>query len=102
MPTRRRLRALVRPAPGRQLPKELRARRVARLAATLPAGVEDPAFETLLRRIDSAPLHPGNRVTLFTNGVQAFAAMCAAIGAAREEVLLESYILRDDATGQSF
>lgn len=102
MSTRRRLRALVRPAPGRKLPPELRAHRVARLAEALPQGVADPAFEPLLRRVDSAPLHAGNRVTLFASGEQAFAAMCEAIGAAREEVLLESYILRDDATGQAF
>ncbi len=39
---------------------------------------------------------------LFTRGEEAFASMCEAIGAARSEVLVESYILKDDATGQGF
>ena len=41
----------------------------------------------------------GNRLTLLRNGEQYFPALVAAIDAAREEVLLESYIYADDETG---
>ena len=51
----RRFRPILRPAPGRKLPRELRVGRAGRLAAALPEGLADPGFETLLRRIDGAP-----------------------------------------------
>jgi cardiolipin synthase len=41
-------------------------------------------------------------VRLFTRGDAAFAAMGDAIDAAKSEVLVESYILKDDATGVRF
>jgi len=41
----------------------------------------------------------GNRLTLLRNGERYFPALVAAIDAAREEVLLESYIYADDETG---
>jgi cardiolipin synthase len=43
-----------------------------------------------------------NRATLLPGGADAFPAMLADIRAARREVLLESYILADDATGNGF
>lgn len=94
------LKPFLRPAAYRVLPPELRARRVGRLTSELTGGVRDPQFEVLLRRIDDAPLFPGHAVTLFFEGAEAFTAMREAIGAAREEVLLEAYIFRDDATGR--
>jgi cardiolipin synthase len=84
----------------RVLPRRLRPERVGRLAGALPDGVRDPGFELLLRRIDAAPVHRGNAVTLYFDGPEAFAAMCAAVAEAREEVLLEAYILKDDAAGR--
>ena len=65
-------------------------------------GVEDPGFELLLRRIDQAPILGGNRVEVFTGGAEAFAAMREAGLAAEREIILESYIFKDDATGRSF
>ncbi|MCB9560441.1 MAG: phosphatidylserine/phosphatidylglycerophosphate/cardiolipin synthase family protein [Kofleriaceae bacterium] len=47
-------------------------------------------------------LRPGNQVTLLRGGGETFPAMLAAIGAARRQVLLETYILEDDATGNRF
>ena len=99
--TPRFLRPVLRPMAFRVLPRALRPRRVGRLAAALPDGVRDPGFEVLLRRIDTSPIHRGNAVTLYFDGAEAFAAMCAAIGEAREEVLLEAYILKDDAVGRA-
>jgi cardiolipin synthase len=64
--------------------------------------LRDPAFADLLHRIDQGPVLGGNRVEVFFQGVQAFAAMCRSIDAARTEILLESYILKDDETGWGF
>jgi phosphatidylserine/phosphatidylglycerophosphate/cardiolipin synthase-like enzyme len=86
----------------RVLPRALRPMRVWRLAEQLLEGVKDPEFEVLLRRIDAAPIHRGNDVAVFFEGPPAFASMCAAIAAAEREVLLEAYILKDDATGRVF
>ncbi len=98
----RHFRPVLRPALGRKLPRELRVGRVGRLAAALPLGIEDPGFEVLLRRIDGAPFFGGNRVEVFFKGTDAFRAMRESGQAARREVLLESYIFKDDSTGQQF
>jgi len=98
----RRFRPVPRPQAGRRLPRELRARRVGRLAAAFPEGLRDPQFETLLSRIDAAPILGGNQVCPFFSGEDAFASMCEAVAGARREVLLESYIFKDDDTGQRF
>ena len=98
-----RLVELLRPLPGRNLPRRLRARRVGALARDLPEGVRDPGFEALVRRIDGgAPVHRAVRVELLTDGEGAAASMLAAIQAAREELLVESYIFTDDETGRRF
>jgi cardiolipin synthase len=96
------LKPLLRPAAYRILPRDLRARHVGRLAAALPDGVRDAGFEVLLKRIDDAPLFRGQAITPYFDGPAAFAAMRAAIVASREEILLEAYILKDDATGRAF
>ena len=90
------------PRPGRRLPRELRADRVGLLAGALPQGVADPGFAPLLSRIDESPFHAGNRAEIFFRGQEAFESMLGAVAAATSEILLESYILRDDATGRRF
>jgi cardiolipin synthase len=95
------LRPRLRPAPGHRLPRELTARRIGKLAAALPAGVRDPQLETLLRRVEAKPVHPGNQIELYRSGEAAFAAMHRAVALARHEVLLESYIFRDDVVGRT-
>ena len=90
------------PKAGRRLPKELSAGHVRTLAAVLPLGLRDPGFPELLHRIDQGFVLGGNRVQLFFRGEAAFASMCEAIRGATREVLLESYILKDDATGRRF
>lgn len=98
----RRWRPRLRPWVGRRLPKHLRADNVGRVAAALPHGLRDPGLEPLLTRIETSPVLPGNRVTVYTHGNDAFAAMLAAIDSAASEVLLEAYIFRDDETGRAF
>lgn len=73
-----------------------------KLAAELPEGLRDPGFAVLLRRIDESPVFEGNRARVFFRGPETFAAMMEAIDSAREEVLVESYIFKDDQTGRSF
>lgn len=94
------LRATVRPGAGRKLPKALRAADVSVLAEALPLGVCDTGFEELVQRIDTGPIHAGNQVEIFSDGEDAFAAVKQAMDNAREEILLETYILKDDATGK--
>jgi cardiolipin synthase len=92
---------MLRPASTHRLPRELTAPHVGRLAAALPGGARGPEIEALLRRIEAKPVHPGNRLVLYTTGESAFAAMRAAVAAARNEVLLESYIFKDDEIGRA-
>ncbi len=100
-PRRKWLRPLLRPRPWRTLPPELRVESVGKLVAGLPEGLRDPGFAVLLRRIDESPILEGNRVGAFFRGPETFDAMLAAIDAARKEVLVESYIFKDDATGRN-
>jgi cardiolipin synthase len=102
MPRKRRWLPKLGPGPGRRLPRELRADRVGLLSGALPEGIADPGFEALLSRIDESTFHPGNRVDVFFRGEDAFSSMLEAVGAAAFEILLESYILRDDVTGRRF
>ncbi len=94
-------RSLLRPWSGRSLPVELRPSSVLRQAAAFPEGVRDPQLPPLLSRIDTGPIHPGNHVQVYFDGQETFAAAGAAIDAAEREVLLESYIIRDDQTGRA-
>jgi cardiolipin synthase A/B len=97
----RRWRPILRPAAGGELPPALQADSVGALAAALPDGLRDPGFSLLLRRIDQSPLLQGNRVRPYFRGPETFDAMRAAIDSGRSEVLVESYIFKDDATGRS-
>ncbi len=87
-----------RPRPRRTLPAR---RRVERLATELPQGVHDPAFLELLHRIDQSPILPARRLEVFTDGNRALVEMIDAIDRAGEEVLLQSYIFKDDSTGHA-
>lgn len=87
------------PLPGRRLPHDLRPENVGRLTETFADGGRDVAFERLIHRIDAGPIHRGNQVKIFFNGEETFAAVLDAIDQATREILLETYILRDDNTG---
>lgn len=97
---RAQLKAVLHPWVGRKLPRELRADRVAHLVAHWPAGVRATEFEQLVGRIDTGPIHRGDRIAVFHQGVDAVVAVRDAIEQAQEEVLVETYILKDDQTGQ--
>lgn len=75
---------------------------MSRIVQSYGRGLRDPRFERLLRRIHRGAVFAGNRVEIFIAGDAAFRSMREALREAREEVLLESYILRDDATGWEF
>jgi cardiolipin synthase len=59
------------------------------------------ALQDLLARVSGAAWMAGNSAALFFDGATAAAAMLEAIDGARHEVLLESYIFADDATGRA-
>lgn len=56
----------------------------------------------LEQAINDSPLVLGNRVRLLEDGAATYAAMFAAIRAARDHINLETYILEDDEVGQEF
>ncbi|MBV8201750.1 MAG: hypothetical protein JOZ15_14100, partial [Acidobacteria bacterium] len=105
-PARRRrllryLRPKLRPSVDHRLPPELTARRIGRVAAALPGGARGPEIEALLRRVEAKPIQPGNQLEIYDTGEAAFAAMFQAVAAARLEILLESYIFKDDEVGRA-
>jgi len=52
--------------------------------------------------IVGSPLVVGNKVTLLEDGPETFEAMFAAIGAAKDHINMETYILDDDEVGRRF
>jgi len=56
----------------------------------------------LEQAVAGGPLLAGNRVRLLQNGPETYRAMFAAIGAARDSINLETYILEDDEVGRRF
>ncbi len=59
-------------------------------------------LDRAVRRITGLPAVAGNAVRHYRNGDEAYPAMLAAIGEARESLVLTSYIFRDDPTGRTF
>jgi len=58
--------------------------------------------EQALSRAAGAPLLPGNRIDLLIDAAVHFETWLAAIRGARQRVLLENYIIRDDEIGRAF
>jgi cardiolipin synthase A/B len=56
----------------------------------------------LEQAISDSPLLTGNKVQLLQDGPATYAAMFAAIGAARDHINMETYILEDDEVGKKF
>ncbi len=98
---RRRLwKPLLRPLAKHRIPPELRPDRIREIARQYPGGLRDPHFPTLLSRVDQTAVLGGNRVEVYFDGRSAFDAMERAVDAAQTEILVESYIWKDDATGR--
>jgi cardiolipin synthase len=81
--------------------REVRTYRAWGAARRFTEGVRDPAFRELLQLIDGGPMHQCPPPVLLPDGAEAFRTMIAAIDVAQDEVLLETYILRDDTLGAS-
>ncbi|MEP6833583.1 MAG: phospholipase D-like domain-containing protein, partial [Gemmatimonas sp.] len=79
----------------------LTARQAWEAACRLPDGVCDPGFRPLIQEIDPAPMHPGLPTKLLIDGEEAFRIMGTACDRAKDEILVETYILRDDRVGVS-
>lgn len=82
----------------------LRDGRRTKAAADAAAALDEP-FEALRRGIGKLTHHkllPGNGVTIYQDGDEAYPAMLAAIEAAQRSIGMSSYIFRDDAWGQRF
>ncbi len=60
------------------------------------------SYARALWRITSADVSPGNAVNLYSDGDKTFDAMLALIEGARRTVVMEVYIMHDDAVGERF
>lgn len=89
----------LRPLDRGRLPRSLQADRVWAFARELAAGTHDADFHALVQRIDGSPWHPLETIAVYEDGAETFSAIVAAVEGAEVEVLLETYILRDDRIG---
>jgi cardiolipin synthase len=76
----------------RQLARDLLARR--------PAPDSEPASAMLLEKLAKLPATRGNHAALLIDGEATFRAIFESIDQAREYVLVQSYIIRDDGLGR--
>lgn len=79
----------------------MRSHRAWAKAHRVPNGVRNDQFRLLLQQVMGRRLHDSPGTRLLVDGEEAFRVMLDTIGEAREEVLLETYILRDDTMGAS-
>ena len=81
------------------------AQSAALLQRAQQGGPQTGIFERHLAReeaITDSPLTTGNQVLLLKDGPATYQAMLAAIGAARDHIHMETYILDDDDVGRRF
>lgn len=79
--------------------RELRRYRSWALASGFADGVRDARFMELIQQLGSSPYHSAPPISLLVDGPQAFEAVLKDLATAQEEILLETYILRDDRIG---
>ena len=82
-----------------RIPRELRAYRAWALARKIEGGVRSDDFVDLVQRIDGGITHRCPPVKLLIDGEKAFAEVVRCLGEAKNEILVETYILRDDRIG---
>ena len=75
---------------------------VARTVADAPDPQAIERLEALMETVSDEPLFKDNEVRLLMDGPETYAAMLAAIGAAKENVHLETYIFNEDVVGDRF
>lgn len=68
----------------------------------VPAGPLSRVVQSTIARVTGRGLTTHNRVQLLHDGPEAFAAMLRLVETAREEVLFENFIFRDDPIGDRF
>ena len=73
-----------------------------RVPGAISVSPDVPGLEQAGQRITGRIPRTGNTVRVLHNGEQAYTAMLASIRAARERVLLATYILKVDQTGRAF
>ncbi|MGB5470488.1 MAG: phospholipase D-like domain-containing protein [Woeseiaceae bacterium] len=69
---------------------------------TIPSSAIGKGLDTVGQRITGRALSNGNAFDVYHNGEQAYPAMLASIEEARQQVLLATYILKTDRTGELF
>lgn len=67
-----------------------------------PLEASDPAFPDYLAALTGTAAIDGNAYTALRNGDEAYPAMLDAIASARSRISFESYVAKDDATGEQF
>ena len=91
---------------ARLTPRVARRGPVAAAGSTAPDNPPLPEnILTIVRvgdRLTSHPLFPGNAISPFCSGDEAYRAMLDAIGTARRSIALASYIFRADRVGNAF
>lgn len=61
-----------------------------------------PQLHTMMARLGETPETTGNRVRFFTSGPRLFRSIANDMEAARHEICVQYYIVRDDRTGRAF
>lgn len=89
----------LRPFARGRVPRSLQADHAWAFARSLAAGTRDADFPVLVQRIDGSAWHTLDTIAVYEDGAATFSAIIAAVDAARDEVLFETYILRDDRVG---
>lgn len=73
-----------------------------RIPLAAPDDTVGKGLETIGKRLTGRSLSSGNTIDVYHNGEQAYPAMLASIAGATQQVLLASFILKMDETGQTF
>ncbi|MFN2482986.1 MAG: phospholipase D-like domain-containing protein, partial [Pyrinomonadaceae bacterium] len=73
-----------------------------KITTTTPAGIDSEEFERVLEAVTDARVTRRNRVEVFTNGENYYAAELEAIRAASESVHIEAYIFQKGRVAREF
>lgn len=85
-----------------RIPRRLRAYRPFAVARAFTSGVREAEFRSMIEAIDGTPMHSSPPVRLLVDGDVTFDVVLEALGQATQEILIETYIMRDDQIGTDF